>query len=451
MIRSRLTKRLAAALLLLVVAAVPVPAQEPIRKVVFHTTPPEAQIYMDVSGQHTYEKFLGVAGRPLLLDLSSLKDASGFDVVIRHEGYFDKRERVGIGYFNGRDRYPENGTVRLEPINWMIPARAALRTHKLPIASGFLSCLALGFWLLYRRRNTEEALQRAARLEEYRAQAGTKDPNLLARLDRWRLIDRLGQGGSAAVYKGIPDDSLEEEAAVAIKLFSEESADSPDFVERFRREARLCRDLQHPGIVRLLDWGNQDGIFYLAMEFVDGPSLREVIPKDGMVTDDALDYIIKISEALEYAHQREIIHRDIKPENILLTSRGQIKLTDFGLAREIQSSFTKTGRALGTPGYMSPEQIQGHYVDGRCDQYSLGIVAYELLTGHRPFPQVENDPAAILFQQVHQTPMPMEQVGAQIAPDVEAIVMRMLERRPDARFPTMSAALEALKSLERGH
>lgn len=444
-----ITTFLVAALALLAPALGQENSSTRISKVVFHTTPDQAQVYMDVSGQHTYEKFLGNSGAPLLLDLSQLKGVSGFDIVIRREGYFDKRERIGIGYFNDRTHYPEQGTIRLEPQNWMVPARAFLAAHTTQLGIGVVLCLSLASLLVLRRRQTAHALHRASLLEAFEVRAGQQDANILARLDRWRLIKRLGHGGSGAVYKAVPDGTLDEAEAVAVKLFSEESADSPEFLDRFRREARLCRDLQHPGIVRLLDWGDQDGIFYLVMEFVDGQSLRAAIPNRGMPVDDALEHLLKIAQALEHAHSRGIIHRDIKPENILLNSRGQIKLTDFGLAREVLSSLTKTGRALGTPGYMSPEQIQGDEVDQRCDQYSLGIVAYELLTGARPFLSSEKDPAAVMFQQVHQEPLPIAHHSPGMPPEIETLISRMLSRVPEKRFSNMASLVEAVRSIQK--
>lgn len=423
-------------------------AQEPdIHKVSIRTQPESVEAYLDVSGRRRYEKFLGRTNQPILLDLRELQGASGYTIVLRRQGYFDKRERLSMDYFQGKDFYPEAGRIRLEPESWTVPVvDFASNWWPVVLPLGFAGT-ALVVVALRRRRKT---LERVRKLEKMSRDTVDGDPYLNTVLNGWRLSKILGRGASATVYLAIPDDSLDESQAVAIKLFTEEGRHAQEFLSRFQREAQLYQALNHKGIVQLLDWGQDGNLSYLIMEYVEGEPLRgrRVTGPEG--EKRVLGILLQLVAALNHAHDANIIHRDVKPGNVLLTKDGTAKLLDFGLAREVLSSFTKTGQALGTPLYMSPEQITGTLVDHRCDQYSLGSLAYELLTGTRTFGTGESKVAPILFQQVNQDPDAMSERGATVSPETSAIVERLLQRDATNRYANLKEVERALRaSLEK--
>jgi predicted Ser/Thr protein kinase len=207
------------------------------------------------------------------------------------------------------------------------------------------------------------------------------------RFPQFEIIELLGRGGMGVVYKA---RQLNLDRIVALKILPPLEAMSPDFVERFRREARSLAKLSHPNIVAVHDFGESNGLYYFAMEFVDGVNLREMIRTGKMRPEEALAVVPKICDALQYAHEEGVVHRDIKPENILIDKRGRVKIADFGLAKLLRrdatdATLTQTGMALGTPRYMAPEQLdRPETVDHRADIYSLGVVFYEMLTGEVP-------------------------------------------------------------------
>jgi len=279
-----------------------------------------------------------------------------------------------------------------------------------------------------------------------------RDENIGRSLDgKYRLDKRLSSGGMGTVYKGT---HLMLGKAVAVKLIKADLPASPDVVRRFQREAKAASNLNHPNIVPAYDLGQtQDGTLYIAMEYIDGPSLKEVI-QAGPIDPARTIYLLKqVASALSLAHKHDIIHRDLKPQNIMLTKdadgRDVAKLLDFGIAKTLDDSATQltaTGFSLGTPQYMSPEQAYGRPVDGRSDLYSLGIILYEMLVGEVPF----SDPStpAVLVKQMTEAPVPpaLKRPDRQISPELAAIALRCLEKDPAKRFQTadeFSAALDA--------
>src|SRR3954462_6083186 len=200
---------------------------------------------------------------------------------------------------------------------------------------------------------------------------------------RYRIIGRIGSGGMADVYQA-DDTHLGRE--VALKVLHDRFAADEEFVERFRREASAAAGLQHPNVVQVFDRGEWEGSYYIAMEFLDGRSLKEIVIEDApLPTTLAVDITIQILRAARFAHKRGIIHRDIKPHNVVVDREGRVKVTDFGIARAGASDMTETGAIMGTAAYLSPEQAQGHAVSASSDLYSIGILLYELLTGNPPF------------------------------------------------------------------
>jgi serine/threonine protein kinase len=263
----------------------------------------------------------------------------------------------------------------------------------------------------------------------------------------YRFVRRLGEGGAAAVFEAV-HETLDK--VFAVKVLRPSDAPAEEARERFLREARLAASLDHPGVVRVFDAREESGRLYLMMELVDGESLKARLARDGaMPEDEAVEVARAVLSALDQAHQRGIIHRDIKPDNILASSGGRVKLTDFGLARYLSSAdITQTGYLVGTPVYMSPEQVRGEAVDPRSDLYSLGATLYHMITGRPPFsgPTV----LSILDQHLHSTAVPIAALVPSISPGLARIVHRLLLKDPSRRYGTAREVLEALDASARG-
>ncbi|MEP7198640.1 MAG: serine/threonine-protein kinase, partial [Chloroflexota bacterium] len=264
------------------------------------------------------------------------------------------------------------------------------------------------------------------------------------RLGNYEIAELIGQGGMAAVYRA-HQTSLDR--FVAIKVLSGFQARDERFRQRFDREAKAVAQLSHPNIVSVYDFGADDerGILYIVMEYVTGGNLRDM-PRLELSPDRATRIIAQIAHALDHAHQHGIIHRDIKPGNILLTDTGRPMLTDFGLAKlGAGSQFTESGMTIGTPAYMSPEQVMGEkQLDGRSDIYSLAVVLYELLTGRTPF-EAEL-PMALLHQQVYAPPPRPRTLNANLSRQQERVLLRALRKKPEQRY---ASAAEFALALER--
>jgi serine/threonine-protein kinase len=260
---------------------------------------------------------------------------------------------------------------------------------------------------------------------------------------RYRAERRLGSGGMAEVWCA-EDEVLGRR--VALKLMGGRFAESAEYRERFRREAQAAAGLTHPNIVAIFDRSEWDGTPYIAMELVDGRTLKELVLERGPLPPEiAISLTEQILRALGYAHRRGIVHRDVKPQNVILDGEGQAKVADFGIARAGDTSeMTQTGAIVGTVQYLSPVQAEGHPVDRRADLYSTGIVLYELLTGRVPFDG--EAPISIAIKQINEPPVPPGQLRPGVPPALEAVVMRALEKDPARRF---QSAEEFIAALER--
>jgi beta-lactam-binding protein with PASTA domain/predicted Ser/Thr protein kinase len=258
---------------------------------------------------------------------------------------------------------------------------------------------------------------------------------------RYRVLNRLGSGGMADVYAA-EDNQLGRK--VALKLLYRRFAEDSEFVERFRREASSAAGLQHPNIVGIFDRGEWDGTYYIAMEYLEGRTLKQLIREHGAMPPDlATDITIQVLRAARFAHKRGIIHRDIKPHNVILDEEGRAKVTDFGIARAGASDMTETGSIMGTAQYLSPEQAQGQPVSPRSDLYSIGVMLYELLTGRVPFDA--ESPVAIAVRHVSDRPIPPAEVNPNVPPALDAVVMRALEKDPARRFADADEFIAALE------
>lgn len=259
---------------------------------------------------------------------------------------------------------------------------------------------------------------------------------------RYQLLKRIGGGGMAVVYKAT---DLVLNRAVAVKILRSQFGSDEDFVQRFRREAQAVASLSHPNVVSVYDVGQDDDTYYMVMEYVEGHNLKDVINQQGALpVHEAVRIAVQICDALEHAHQNQIIHRDIKPQNILIGKDGRVKVTDFGIARAATSAtITQTGSVLGSVHYFSPEQARGGVTAEKSDIYSLGIVLYEMLTGQLPFSG--DSPITIALKHL-QEPLPEpRQMNPQIPQSVENVVLKALAKDPFLRY---KSAKEMLLDLE---
>ncbi len=266
--------------------------------------------------------------------------------------------------------------------------------------------------------------------------------------NRYALVRALGSGGMAKVYLA-HDEVLGRD--VALKMLRGAYAEDDEFVERFKREAQSAARLSHPNIVAVYDRGQaEDGSYYIAMEYVAGGTLKERIVRDGALSPGvAAGVAEQISDALSAAHDQGVIHRDIKPQNALVTKSGDIKVTDFGIARAAASpSVTATSVVLGTAAYMSPEQAQGKIVEPGSDLYSLGVVLYEMLTGSLPF-EAEN-PVAVSMQHVNEPAPSPRAANPEVPEALDAITLKLLAKNPADRYPSAAALANDLDRLQSG-
>jgi serine/threonine-protein kinase len=262
---------------------------------------------------------------------------------------------------------------------------------------------------------------------------------------RYLVQRRIGSGGMAEVYCA-EDQQLGRK--VALKVLHARFAEDPDFVERFRREASAAAGLSHPNIVQVYDRGEWDGTYYIAMEYLDGRSLKQLVREDGPLDPArAVDITIGVLKAARSAHRRGVVHRDIKPHNVIVDDERP-RVTDFGIARAGASDMTETGSILGTAQYLSPEQAQGLAVDERSDLYSIGVLLYELLTGRVPFDA--ESAVTIALRHVSEPPPPPSAARPGLPPALDAIVLRALAKDPADRFQNADEFLRALERL-RGH
>lgn len=266
------------------------------------------------------------------------------------------------------------------------------------------------------------------------------------KIGKYQILEMLGEGGMGVVYKAF-DPLMERE--VAIKVLLERAFDLPEIKERFYREARSAGRLSHENITIFHDLGETDGKPFIVMEFLTGTDLRAIIKgKTHLSLQNKLDYARQICNGLGYSHSKDIIHRDIKPENIRVLDDGKIKIMDFGIAKPVTSTMTQTGTVMGTPFYMSPEQIKGIKVDHRSDIFSFGVVLYELITYQLPFPG--DNPTTVYYKIVNENPEPIPDVGIDGMAGVRDIILKCLQKEPKKRYQNFGEVAKAIDEvLER--
>lgn len=253
--------------------------------------------------------------------------------------------------------------------------------------------------------------------------------------DRYQVMKELGRGGMGIVFQAY-DKQLSE--PVAIKILSPFLSTDSEALERLKREVSAARRVTHSNVIRIHDIGEAKGLQYVSMEYFPGDTLKEFIRKNPNLSFmQAYQIAAQICEGVEAAHRQGVIHRDLKPQNVIIDSKNQVKIIDFGLAHSAHlKGLTATGLIMGTPEYMSPEQVAGNKVDERTDIYSLGVILYELFTGRVPF--TGDSAIAVGFKQMKDPPPPPRSINPQLSPQIEAVILRALEKEPMRRYPTVA-------------
>lgn len=269
----------------------------------------------------------------------------------------------------------------------------------------------------------------------------------VAKAGRYEIVGELGRGAMGVVYKAL-DPVIGRTVAVKTIRLSEEGTglSHPELLSRFQTEARAAGLLTHPNIVVVYDAGEEDGLYYITMEMVEGKSLQSMLDAhQAFPLPRTLRIMEQTCSALQFAHERNVVHRDVKPANLMLTADDTVKATDFGTAKILQfGTVQQTAHVMGTPSYMSPEQVKGRAVDGRSDIFSLGVMLYEMVTGEKPFPG--QNITTVIYKIVNEDPVPPRQIDPSIHPGISSIVMRALEKEPDNRYQSCREMLEDLRN-----
>lgn len=281
-----------------------------------------------------------------------------------------------------------------------------------------------------------------------RTAAGTPDRLVGKQIGPCRLLKRLGRGGMGDVYLAT---HAELGRAVAVKIMSPDLTRNEELVGRFRREAESAARLEHPNLVEIYDVGEDNGYHYLVMAYVEGQNLQDLVDQKGRLEPrEAARIAYEVARGLQAVHAEGIVHRDIKPGNILISSSGDVKIVDFGLAfdAEDKTTLTVVGAIMGTPWYLSPEQAEGRRADPRSDLYSLGVCLYFMVTGQRPF--VAESHMAVLFKQIHEKPRDPRLLAPGLPDALAAIILRALEKKPERRYATAAQMARELEAFLKG-
>ncbi len=263
-----------------------------------------------------------------------------------------------------------------------------------------------------------------------------------ATIGRYEIVEELGRGGMGVVYRAV-DPTIHRTIALKTLHLDSASERPEDVLQRFRHEAQLSGRLSHPNIITIYDAGDDGKLFFIAMEFISGPTLHAILKERRLSIDEILKVSRQICSALDYAHRQGIVHRDIKPANVMGQNLDSLKIMDFGIAKS-DLGLTMTGQVLGTPAYMSPEQVMGKPLDGRSDLFSLAVMLYQMVTGEMPFPG--NTATSIIYKIANERPVAPSDLDGTIHPGLSAVITKALSKNPDDRFQTGAEMVKALEN-----
>jgi tRNA A-37 threonylcarbamoyl transferase component Bud32 len=420
--------------------------------VTFLSNPPGAEIHV----YHTEEagpRLIGMTGKELTIDLASYEPGKKYKTSFELKYYKRKTEEIGFYEFigGGRHCYPgDRSPIRLVPeVPVIVPLLYMVKNNLLLSATAaaaviVFSALFAFRYILPRHRKIKGKIERAAELDGLEASL-CRDGRICGEaLGNYLIAERIGKGAMGTVYRAVPKGSQKEDDSVAIKVMRPGAIKDEIFYNRFRREMNIGRKLCHPNLIRTIEYGEHDGTLFLVTELLKGKNLRTLIRPGGMPVDEFLLYFIPILEAVDHIHQKGIVHRDLKPENIIITDNGVIKVMDFGLARDQDATLlTKKGSALGTPAYMPPEQIHTLHPDSKSDQYALGIIAFELLTGRLPF--LDENAFNTIFRHITDDLPPIKDLRPDLPLGIVETLTAMLSREPAGRFSDLRQIIAALQ------
>ncbi|MDQ7825178.1 MAG: serine/threonine-protein kinase [Candidatus Eremiobacteraeota bacterium] len=429
----------------------PLRLPSPLRRVVFRTLPEKSEVRLLGTAAQGDGELLGLSGIPLELNLAEFAAGSEAFFAIRRKGYRDLRFSLKPHDFKPYSpqaliSHPPEGKepLALEPATVCVKMALWLSRYRLTIAVIALIMVpsALLMALKISRMNAEK--RKWSAWEALTAGVNREDPMFNKALGGYVLVEKIGQGGMAAVYRAVPEETRSEKEEVAIKVMELDEESEKNYLRRYRREVKILSELSHPNILRILNYGTQGNLFYLITELIRGRTLESEIKEGGIELEAFSTIIRQVLDALIHAHRKEILHRDIKPGNIMIDGQSHVTVMDFGLAKgRHYSAITDTGLTLGTPDYMAPEQVTTKIVDSRTDEYSLGVLAYVLLTGALPF--YDESPFKIMYRHVTEQPPPLRAVRPSLPGALEAVVLRMMEKEPDKRYQALEEVKAALE------
>jgi hypothetical protein len=433
-------------------------------------TDPDGVFVFDVSGNYMGPSSSGIIipcihhQVTLFLVKENFKEESRKDAQV---GFRNNLLVIPPDYFKEHDAYPEKGKIKLQDLSLL---KGGVRLSLIYLALIIILVLvpvvviaAVVNKIMKRMRVYEKKLEETKRFSmavtgtDIGTPVGTmgaiSGKRLEGKYNNYIIKGVIGEGGMSTVYEGYRDtgDIMATNQALemcAIKIVLPSIAKAPGYKERFRREIEVYRRLKHPSIVQIYDWGEEQsqGILFIVMEKITGKPLADIMKKKALDMKQAILWSLQILKALSFAHENNVVHRDIKPSNILITIARRVKLLDFGIARTTDTlSMTATDVALGTPHYLPPEQVDSKSVDGRADLYSFGIVLYQMLSGSLPF---EGSSAfEVMKKHISEQPRPLSKVVAGVPPELEHVVMKLLEKKPDDRYGTAKEAADVLKQV----
>jgi len=429
----------------------------------FTSWPPDATLSMEqISGQGMKPVFLGRFPQIAVADRYDLSSGQFLNVnlLLEREGYRPWRRKIPLNSLAkpGRD-IADIGEIKLEPLpGWENRWEQFKVLHRFdtPLAIFYdlvvlAGLLSLPLFLLPRwkaHRAQKELWKKKAMLESVITDT---DPLLKKVLGGYYLTARIGRGGMSKVYRGLPEVTLDLDDAVAVKVIDEELAQSDEYRARFRREVEVCASLNNSNVVKLIDWGEKGNLLFMVQELIEGQTLKQAC-REPLSQARFVHIFIPILKALQAAHRKGVIHRDLKPSNVMITPTDVVKLMDFGLAKANKPGhdLTRTGDAFGTPIYMSPEQISGGAVEPAADLYSLGIMAFELLSGELPF-EVGEDPMSVMLAHLQKEPDTLDKHRPDLDQSIITLVSRLLEKDPVKRLTDIDEIIRILEAVPRAY